>query len=325
MNTENPAMQTLDPQASAVLDALAGAWPPIDWRSVDVAHVRALFSGPSVFAPGDEVADIADRTIDGPGGALRLRVYRPLDAAPSLPITLFFHGGGFTTGSPEGHDNICRCLAARAGTLVVSVDYRLAPEVPFPAAVHDAMAALRWVRSHAADLHADAGRIAVAGDSAGGTLATVTAVQARDEGIALRHQLLYYPVTDASCNFPSYTRLAEGFLLTAEMMRWFWRQYLSNPEDGADPSASPLRREILSGVSPVTMIVPGFDLTCDEDRAYADRLRAQGIDVVVHEWPDQIHGFASMLGAISAADAALDQGAQALQRGFLVDAVPAEI
>jgi acetyl esterase len=304
-------------QALALLDALAGAWPPIEWATVSASEVRALFSAPAMFGPGDPVESITDRSIDGPGGPLRLRIYCPRDATAKLPITLFFHGGGFCTGALEGHDNVCRTLANRASTLVVSVDYRLAPEAPFPAALDDALAALRWVHANAGEIGGDAARIAVAGDSAGGTLATVLARDARDAGIRVSHQLLFYPVTECKCDFPSYTALAEGYFLSAAMMKCFWRHYLARPEDGMDPRASPLRQRDLAGVAPATFVIPGFDPTCDEGRAYAEVLRQANVPVTVHEWPDQIHGFASMLGVIDAADAALTQGADALRRSFL--------
>jgi acetyl esterase len=305
------------PQSRGLLDALAQAWPPIDWQAVTPETVRALFAS-GAGAPGDEVAAIEERSVDGPGGPLRLRLYRPLGSAPASgwPLTVFCHGGGFVTGVVEGHDNVCRCLAQRAGTLVVSVDYRLAPEARFPAAVEDALAGLRWVHAHAATLGGDATRIAVAGDSAGGNLAAVMAQQARAGCIALRHQLLLYPVTDAGCDLPSNRRLAEGYLLSTGMMQWFWRQYLPTPRHGDDPRASPLREPDLQGLAPATFILPGLDPLGDEGEAYARRLDEAGVPVTLHRWPGQVHGFASMLGAIDAADEALTQAADGLRRAF---------
>jgi acetyl esterase len=313
-----PAPPFVHPQSRALLDALAQMLPPVDWATATAQTVRATFGGPSAFAPGDEVAAIEDRSIPGPGGPLRLRLYRPLGEAPAAgwPVTVFCHGGGFVMGAPEGHDNVCRCLAQRAGTLVVSVDYRLAPEARFPAAVHDAMAALQWVHAQAGSIGGDAARIAVAGDSAGGNLAAVLALQAPGAGIALRHQLLFYPVTDAGCGFASYRHFADGYLLSAPMMQWFWRQYLPHAGAGDDPLASPLRAPDLHGLAPATLVLPGLDPLGDEGRAYARRLVEAGTPVTVHEWPGQIHGFASMLGALDAAQAALNQGADALRRAF---------
>ncbi len=306
----------LHPQCRVLLDTFVAAWPAIDYTRVQATELRALLSGPSPFAPGDEIESIVDRLIEGPGGPLRLRVYRPQCVSNPLPIALYFHGGGFACGPVEGHDNVCRTLAQRAGTLVVSVDYRLAPEAKFPAANEDALAALRWVHAHADTLGADATRIAVAGDSAGGNLATVLAHQARATGIALRHQLLFYPVTDAQFDTTSYRDFAQGYLLTLDMMQWYLRQYLPDPSAASDPAASPLRQNDLAGLPSATIIIAGFDPLRDEGRAYAQALRAAGVTVNLCEWPDQIHGFASMLGALDAAEEALDFGARSLRLAF---------
>jgi acetyl esterase len=307
---------TLHPQCRAVLAAMAAEMPPIDFATVKAADLRATYGGPSPFAPGDEVESIEDRSIDGPGGALRLRIYRPKSSDGSLPITLYFHGGGFVFGAIEGHDNVCRSLAHRAQTLVVSVDYRLAPEAKFPAATEDAIAALNWVRGNASALGADGTRIAVAGDSAGGNLATVLARRARDAGIEVRQQLLLYPVTDWRFDTASYSEFAEGFLLTREMMEWFFAQYLPEPQAGAHPDAAPLRAQDLRGLAPATIYAAGFDPLRDENRAYASALEAAGVAVTLREWPDQIHGFISMMGAIDAADEAVDQAAATLRKAF---------
>jgi len=308
----------LHPQCRALLDTFVAAWPAVDYSRVEAAEFRTLMSGPSPFASGDEVESISDRVIDGPGGPLRLRIYRPHGATGSLPITLYFHGGGFVFGPIEGHDNVCRTLAQRAGTLVVSVDYRLAPEAKFPAANEDALAALRWVRANADSLRADPARIAVAGDSAGGNLATVLAHQASAAGIALRHQLLFYPVTDARFDTGSYRDFADGYLLTLDMMQWYWRQYLPDPGVASNPAASPLRRSDLVGLPPATIVLAGFDPLRDEGRAYGDALRAAGVLVELREWPDQIHGFVSMLGVLEGAEQALDFAARVLRRACAV-------
>jgi acetyl esterase len=307
---------TLHPQCRALLDTFVASWPAIDYSRIEAAELRALLSGPSPFAPGDEVEEISDRIIEGPGGPLRLRLYRPSGAKAPLPVTLFFHGGGFACGPIEGHDNVCRSLAQRGATLVASVDYRLAPEAKFPAANQDALAALRWVHAHAPSLGADASRIAVAGDSAGGNLATVLAHQARGSSIGLRRQLLFYPVTDASFDTESYRAFAEGYLLTVDMMQWYWRQYLPEFCAGRDPAASPLRQTDLAGMPPATIVIAGFDPLRDEGLAYANALQRFGVDVEVRTWQDQIHGFVSMQGALDAADEALSFGAAALARAF---------
>jgi acetyl esterase len=310
-------MTDLHPQCRTFLDGFNAAWPAVDYETITASELRTLFNGPSPFAAGDEVRSIEERSIDGPGGPLRLRIYHPRGETPGpLPITLYFHGGGFVFGPVEGHDNVCRTLAQRANSLVVSVDYRLAPEARFPAANEDALAALEWVVRHAALIGGDGSRVAVAGDSAGGNLATVLARQAVDRGIALRHQLLIYPVTDCRFDTASYEAFAEGYLLTQPMMRWYWRQYLAEPGLACHPFASPLQQARLDGMPPTTILTAGFDPLRDEDHAYALALQAAGVPVTTREWKDQIHGFVSMMGAIDAAGEALDYAANALREAM---------
>jgi acetyl esterase len=312
---------TLDPQAKALLDAFA-AMPAVDFSAVDAAQYRAMMNGPSMFAPGDAVAQVEDREIPGPGGPLRIRLYRD-ESRGHLPITVFFHGGGFVIGNLDSHDNICRCLARRAGSLVVSVDYRLAPETRFPGAVKDASAALAWVHRNARDIGGDASLIAVAGDSAGGNLAAVTAQHWRDHGPALRHQLLLYPLTDWRVDTESYRNYAKGYFLTWDMMNWFTRQYLPDDKAADDLRASPLRSRDLSGLASATVITAEYDPLRDEGEAYARAMRAAGVAVTLHRWPGQIHGFASMLGVLDAADQVLSTAAQALREAFAVETAAA--
>lgn len=308
----------LDPHVKTLLDAMA-ALPAPDFATLRAADYRAaLAANPAMFAPGDAVERIEDREIPGPAGTLRLRLYYPEAAAgEALPLTLFFHGGGFVLCSPETHDNICRCLAARARSLVVSVDYRLAPEAPFPAAVDDAIAALDWLRREGRALGGDPARIAVAGDSAGGNLAAVLAQQARSRGWPLRHQLLFYPITDCATESDSYRQFGAGYFLTAEMMRWYRRQYLSQADDGQDCRASPLRAEDFGGLPPATIITAEFDPLRDEGEAYALSLRLAGVPAGLHRAQGQIHGYVSMLGLVPAADEALSHGAAALHKAFV--------
>jgi len=312
---------TLDPQAKALLDAFA-MMPAVDFSAVDAPQYRAMMNGPSMFAPGDAVAQVEDREIPGPGGPLRIRLYRD-ESRANLPITVFFHGGGFVIGNLDSHDNICRCLAKRAGTLVVAVDYRLAPETRFPGAVKDACAALAWVHRNARDIGGDASRIAVAGDSAGGNLAAVAAQHWRDHGPALRHQLLLYPLTDWRVDTESYRNYAKGYFLTWDMMNWFTRQYLPDDKAADDLRASPLRSRDLSGLAAATVITAEYDPLRDEGEAYARAMRAAGVAVTLHRWPGQIHGFASMLGVLDAADQALSTAAQALREAFAVETAAA--
>lgn len=304
----------LDPQVQAIVDAYA-AMPAVDLSAIPAAIFRAAMDRPSVYAPGDEVAQIEDREIPGPGGALRIRIYRP-KASGRLPVTLYFHGGGFVICGLDTHDNICRCLAQRAETLVVSVDYRLAPEAKFPAAVEDACAALQWLHRHGADIGGDVSRIAVAGDSAGGNLATVTAQWAKQQGIELRQQVLFYPVTDCACDSASYREFSQGYVLTAEMMRWFIGHYLPIEQAADDPRASPLRQRDLAGLAPATIFTAECDPLRDEGEAYAAAMRKAGVEVNLQRWPGQIHGFISMLGVISAADQALTEAASVLAMAF---------
>jgi len=308
---------TLDPQAKALLDAFA-AMPAVDFSSIDAPQYRAMMNGPSIFAPGDAVAQVENRSIPGPGGPLAIRLYRD-ESGGNLPITVFFHGGGFVIGNLDSHDNICRCLARRAGSLVVSVDYRLAPETRFPGAVKDACAALAWVHRNAREIGGDASRIAVAGDSAGGNLAAVAAQHWRDHGPALRHQLLLYPVTDWRADTESYRNYAKGYFLTWDMMNWFTQQYLPDDKAADDLRASPLRSRDLSGLASATVITAEYDPLRDEGEAYAKAMRAAGVAVELHRWPGQIHGFASMLGVLDNADQALSTAAQALREAFAVE------
>ncbi|MGU7842865.1 alpha/beta hydrolase [Burkholderia sp. AW33-5] len=304
----------LDPQAQALLAALAQA-PAIDFDQLTVPAYRASLAGGSAFAPGDAIAAEEDWQIPAPGRQLSARLYRP-DADGPLPLTVFFHGGGFVACGIDSHANLCRSLAARARTLVLSVDYRLAPEARFPAAAQDACDAVRWAAASARDLGARAGAIAVAGDSAGGNLAAVAALQLRGSGIAIAHQLLLYPVVDCTTEHPSYESLGEGYFLTADAMRWFKRQYFDDGADRASPLASPLVVADLSGAAPATIVSAEFDPLRDEAEAYALRLAQAGTPVSLVRWPGQLHGFASMLGAVDAADRALTFGADALRRAF---------
>lgn len=307
----------LHPQAKAALDLLA-MMPAIDYSKTGSeirAEMEAAMAGPSPFAPGDSVAEIENLVMEGPAGELQLRVYRPSGTGP-FPITVYFHGGGFVFGAPEMHDNVCRCLANRAECLVVSVDYRLAPEARFPAAIDDAFAALRWIHAHAGKLGGNADRLAVSGDSAGGNVAAVVAQLARRDGPHLSHQLLLYPVTDCRFDTESYQVCGSDHFLTTEMMRWYWEQYLPSEALGDDPRASPLRQADCGGLPCATIITAEFDPLRDEGEAYGHALRAAGVTAEIHRWPGQIHGFMSMLGMIDAADDALSLGAQSLRASF---------
>jgi acetyl esterase len=225
----------LDPDAKAFLDMAASSGGP-QIHEVPVAEARRLMEAMGALqGDGEPVRQTAERTIPGPGGDLPIRVYWP-DAGGTRPLLVYLHGGGWVLGSPATHDGICRSLTNATGCVVVSADYRLAPEHPFPAAAEDAYATLRWAAEHAASLGGDPSRLAVAGDSAGGNLAAVVSLKARDRGgPALRLQILAYPVIDGRLEYASHVENADGYLLTTDAMRWFWGHYVPRPADRSDP------------------------------------------------------------------------------------------
>jgi acetyl esterase len=292
----------LDPQAQAVLDQLAALGIP-DFTTLEPQAARQLSNVPPPSPP--EVASVQDRTIPGPAGEIRIRVVTPEGRAP-FPGLVYFHGGGFVICGLDSHEGVCRELANESGCVVVSVDYRMAPEARFPAAPEDCYAATRWVAENAGEVGIDASRLAVGGDSAGGNLAAVVSLMARDRGgPALRHQLLVYPVTDHSFSTASYQENAEGYMLTREMMKWFWGHYLGPDGDGAHAYASPLRAETLGGVPPAHLITAEFDPLRDEGEAYAERLRGAGVAVTGKRYAVVNMVFFSWSFAIDAGGAAI--------------------
>ncbi len=301
----------LDPQAKALLDAM----PPMpDFSTLDLATIRAAM-GQSPFDSGalPPLASVEDRAIPGPAGPLRVRVYAPEGSGPR-PGLVFFHGGGFVLCSLDTHDGQCRSLAHASGCVVVSVDYRLAPEHRFPAAPEDCWAATKWVAEQAADFGIDPARLAVGGDSAGGNLAAVTALMARDRGgPALRFQLMIYPVTDCSFETGSYRDNAEGYFLTTGMMRWFWEQYLVDPAQADEPYASPLRARDLAGLPPGLCITAEYDPLRDEGEAYAERLRKAGVEVATSRYAGVFHGFFGMGAMLDPAGRAVAEAGSALR------------
>jgi acetyl esterase len=304
----------LDPQARAFLDQLA-ALGGIQLHELPVAQAREAMEAMSAMRAGEpeSCADIGDRTIPGPAGEIPVRVYRPVRDG-IRPALVYFHGGGWVLGSLETHDAVCRTLANAADCVVVSVDYRLAPEHGFPAAPEDCWAATRWVADHGASIGADGRRLAIGGDSAGGNLTAVVALMARERGgPPIRFQLLVYPVTDFSFDTPSYRDNAEGYLLTTDGMRWFWNHYLAKPATGREPFASPLRAESLKGLPPALVITAEFDPLRDEGEAYARRLREAGVPTTLSRYDGQLHGFFSMGDMIDAGKKALREAAAALR------------
>ncbi len=296
---------TLHPQLQAMV-AISAGLPPM--HTIPVTTIRAgdLARYDFGVAP-DAVASVEDRLIPGPAGPLRVRIYRP-DGEGMRPVTVFFHGGGFLICSIETHDAMCRRLCRLGRVIVVSVDYRLAPEHKFPAAPDDCLAATKWVAANAATFGGDPARLVVAGDSAGGNLAAVTALRARNEGgPALRAQVLIYPVTDHhSVQRPSYTENGVGCGLTRETMMWFWDQYVVQPADGAHPHASPIRAESLAGLPETYIVTAKYDLLRDEGEAFAERLRQDGVKVSLVRYDDMNHGFLNWVGLIDRSTEAMD-------------------
>jgi acetyl esterase len=298
-------MSALDPQAKAVLEALATSGRPA-YHQLGPKDARQLFleTRPLSTPAPPAIGSVRDVMAAGPHGQIPLRVYRPagLPASTPLPAYVYFHGGGWVIGDLETHDVLCRQITAAAGVSVIAVDYRLAPEHKFPAAVDDAWAATRWIAAHGAELGVDGGKLAVGGDSAGGNLAAVVALLARDAGgPPITAQVLIYPVTDLSAETQSYTDFAEGFALTRDSMRWFRAHYLTGPRDGDDWRASPLRARSHAGLPPALIVTAGFDPLRDEGAAYAMRLRDAGVMVDYVCFGGMIHGFAGMGKALSSA------------------------
>jgi acetyl esterase len=281
-----------------------------------VASARAATDALFVHPTAPHVAT-EDRTIPGPAGAIAVRVYRPRDAVAALPVLVYFHGGGFIAGSLASHDGTVRELTAGAGCVTISVDYRLAPEHRFPAAVEDCSAALEWAAKHAADIGGDGDHIAIGGDSAGGNLCAVVALMNRDRGGPTPClQLLVYPVTDPACNTPSMAANATLYMLTAASMRWMWASYLGETGDPDNPYAAPARAESLAALPPALVITAEFDPLRDEGEAYARRLAAHGVPVTISRYGGQIHGFFSMYALAPQARVATAQAVRALRRAF---------
>ncbi len=299
----------LDPQAQTLLDKIAAAnVPPLHEMTVDEAR-RA---NAKLFITGLEskaVGAVEDRVIPAPPGTGRdipIRVYTPQGDGP-FPVLVYFHGGGWVVGDLETHDAQCRALSHGALCVVVAVDYRLAPEHKFPAAVDDCEAATQWAADHAVTLGGDPDRMAVGGDSAGGNLAAVVALRARDRGTPyLAFQLLIYPSTEMHCGTVSHQENAEGYLLTREAIMWFRDQYLRSDADVSHPDASPLLAPSLDDLPPAFIITAEFDPLRDEGETYAARLQEAGVPVILKRYDGMIHGFFN-LGHV------LDQGRQAIE------------
>ena len=313
---------TLDPQVQALLNGMAQA-PQPSYASLGPVQARQHYrqSRLAQQAAPVRVAAVQALTAILPAGPLAIRLYRPilLTGSPGvtpLPCVIFFHGGGWVLGDLDTHDRLCRTLAQAGQCAVAAVDYRLAPEHRFPAAVEDAIAATKWIAAQADSLGLDPARLVVAGDSAGGNLAAVVALALRGSPVQLVMQLLFYPVTDLAHNMDSHRRLAAGYGLTLSSMTWFRSHYLAGEAQIDDWRASPLRARDHAGLPRACIITAGFDPLLDEGRAYADCLHAAGVRVTYECFGGMIHGFMLMTGALAASGHAVYRAGQALREVF---------
>lgn len=272
---------------------------------------RNLPKGESEVEP---VAHVSEHAVNAD---TTVRVYAPEGDGP-FPVVVYYHGGGWVSGDLDMHDSTCRRIANRASTVVFNVDYRLAPEHPFPAAFDDGYAALVWAHDHASEFGGDPTRLAVAGSSAGGNIAAAAAIKARDEnGPKIDLQVLIYAVLDSSTSTGSYSEMASGYLITDTQMHWYWNQYVPNIADRQDPRVSPMHAQSLAGLPPAIVIVAEYDVLRDEGINYANRLRDEGVQADVTTYEGQIHGFMGFLGFVADAEIALDATADRIAQHFV--------
>jgi len=305
----------VDPQIQALLDRGTGV--PAT-HTLSVAEARKQYEARiALMAPPPQAVRVVERSIEAQGRPLKLRIYTPAGSGP-FPLMMFFHGSGFVLCSLDTHDGMCRNLATGVGCVVVSVDYRLAPEHKFPGGPDDCLTATRWAAANARELDVDPARIMVAGDSAGGNMAAVTALRIRDEGGPLLcGQLLLYPVTDYHTpGTPSYTENADGYGLTRTTMEWFWDHYLANPEEAANPYASPLRAPDLGGLPAAYVMSAEYDPLRDEAERYGARLREAGVPTEITRRPGMNHGFLFWVGVVAGADSAMADACAWARRAF---------
>ena len=320
---ENDAGMILDPECRAMLDALAENGSPFD--TDDAVEARRIVARTTKPAPDSDprFVNIQDGSFPGQGESIGYRYYRPVDVSPnSAPCLIYYHGGGMVFGTLDSHDPICRATAVGASCVVISIDYRLAPENKFPAAVVDSWTAFKEVIDQAKNFGVDPQRIAVGGDSAGGNLAAVVSLMARDKaGPQPCFQWLIYPNTDMAHPSTAPTRgtieqFAEGYFLTRNGLIWLQDQYLNSNEERSDWRASPIKAGNLAGVAPALIQTAGFDPLKDEGVAYATRLKEAGVTTELVEYPGMIHGFIRAIGVIDVAQTAIDDGVSALKCVF---------
>lgn len=309
----------LDPQVRAVLDAAKKANLPELWQlTPDEARAEYRRRVNRVKADID-IYRTEDRSIDGPDCEVPVRIFTPrkVKSQEKLPALIWYHGGGYVIGDLDTHDSVCRALSNEADCIVVSVDYRLAPEFKFPAAVDDCVTALKWVAKHADEINVDATRIALGGDSAGGNLATVVAILARESGFPkIVFQLLVYPVTAPEPETKSHYAFAEGYMLTRKTITWFFEHYIRSSKDTQDFRYAPLETDDLSSLPPSLVIVAGYDPLRDEGIEYAEALIHAGNRVRLSNYEGMTHGFYLMGGVIDAANRAVSESAAMLREAF---------
>ena len=302
----------LHPQCKAFLDQIAASGgPPLEQLPPEEARAipRMMIE---LGGPEEVVAQVEQRTVPGPAQPVPVRVYRP-SLAQNLPVLVFFHGGGFVICDLDTHDRLCRSMANASGCVVISVDYRLAPEHKFPAAVDDAYAATRYVAEHPREFGIDATRIAVGGDSAGGTLAAAVTLMARERGApAIKFQLLIYPLTTYD-DQSSSMREFDGYFLTTPLMEWFAGCYLASPADKSSVYASPMNAQDVSGLPPAMVMTAECDPLRDQGEAYARRLRNAGVSVELKRYDGMIHPFLSLAGIIDSGRTAIADASTAVR------------
>ena len=296
--------------AKAALHAVTATAAPFDQLTIEQARAGLAATLGRLAAPAEEVGQVEEHHVPAGSRSVRVRVYRPARSG-SHPLLMYLHGGGWALGDLETHDGVMRALCNAAPAVVVAVDYRRAPEHRFPAALEDAFTCLVWSAENARALGASPTRIVVGGDSAGGNLSASLALVARDRRAApIAGQLLVYPVLDARCDTPSYRENGSGYFLTLEKMRWFWKMYLPEGDDGSNPYASPLRATDLSGLPAALVITAEYDPLRDEGERYAAGLRAAGIQATCKRYDGQIHAFLSMGGVIPEARDVIERAAE---------------
>lgn len=303
----------LHPQARSFLDLVAKKNAP-PWEDLDPSVSRTMFNGlTDFFGQGPELKSVSDKTI---ADRIPIRIYRP-SSSSHLPAIMYFHGGGWVLGNIETHDALCRRLAKESGSMVISVDYRLAPEHPFPAAFNDCYEATQYVANHAAEFGIDPERFALAGDSAGGNLAAAVTLKSLNDNMPTIHsQWLIYPVVEAKFDTASYQDFARDHGLTRSTMQFFWNQYAHSAKDRSNPYAAPMRAGTLKGLPFTQIITAEYDVLRDEGEQYAQRLKDAGVDVELVRFDGMLHGFIHFAAAFDDGKRALMDLGRAMQSRF---------